>query len=86
MFWDLWEYVTNMFRTTIFPALKNLFSSKKFFASMLIAIFVLQTLLCVICIAGINNIIEQNADGIKVTVADFMMDDYNFERLILSFD
>ena len=60
MFWDLWEYVTNMFRTTIFPALKNLFSSKKFFASMLIAIFVLQTLLCVICIAGINNIIEQN--------------------------
>ena len=58
MFWDLWEYVANIFENTVFPAIRNLFSSKKFFVSMLIAIFVLQTLLCIICIAGINNIIE----------------------------
>lgn len=61
MFWDIWEYASGVFKNTVAPALKNLFSSKRFFASMFIAIFVLQTLLCVICIAGINNVIEQNA-------------------------
>lgn len=71
MFWDVWEYFVNIFKNTVFPALKNLFSSKRFFASMFIAIFVLQTLLCVICIAGINNVVEQNAilDACSVYIA-----------------
>ena len=60
MLGDLWEYLIDFFNMTIKPALRNLFSSKKFFISMLLAIFVLQALLCVICIAGINNVVEQN--------------------------
>lgn len=61
MFWDVIERIQDYFRMTVRPALRSLFSSKSFFISMLLAVFVLQTLLCVICFAGVNNTKNQNA-------------------------
>lgn len=60
MFWDVWEAIVDWFKFTLKPALKNLFSSKKNFVGMFLAVFLLQTLLCIICIAGVSNIISQN--------------------------
>ena len=61
MFWDVIERIQDYVRMTVRPALRGLFSSKSFFISMLLAVFVLQTLLCVICFAGVNNTKNQNA-------------------------
>lgn len=59
MFWDVWESFLDLFDLTIHPSLKNLFSSKKNFIGMFLAVFILETLLSVICIAGVDNINEQ---------------------------
>lgn len=61
MLWDVIERIQDYFQMTVRPALRSLFSSKSFFVSMLLAVFVLQTLLCVICFAGVNNTRNQNA-------------------------
>ncbi|MBO5415755.1 MAG: hypothetical protein J6A83_03920 [Clostridia bacterium] len=45
---------------TIRPAMKNLFSSKKSAIGMLCVMLILQTLLSVICITGVENIKTQN--------------------------
>ena len=59
MLWELGEYLKRKIVTTIIPALKNLFSSKKSLAGMLLVMLILQVLLSVICITGIENIISQ---------------------------
>lgn len=61
MLWDVWEAFVDWVKLTLTPALKNLFSSKKNFIGMFLAVLILQTLLCVICIAGVSNIVGQNA-------------------------
>lgn len=60
MFWDVIERIQDYINMSLRPALRSLFSSKSFFVSMLLAVFVLQTLLCVICFAGVNNTQNQS--------------------------
>ncbi len=59
LFWDVWESFHDLLDLTIRPSLKNLFSSRKNFIGMFLAVFFLETLLSVICIAGVDNIREQ---------------------------
>ncbi len=59
MLWEIKEYFRKLFSMTIRPAMKNLFSSKKSAVGMLCAMLILQTLLSVICITGVENIATQ---------------------------
>ncbi len=59
MLWELGEYIKNKIKMTVIPALKNLFSSKRSLAGMLLVMLILQVLLSVICITGIENIKNQ---------------------------
>jgi len=72
MLWDVWEFIVDWFKLTLTPAMKNLFSSKKNFTGMFLAVLILQILLCVICIAGVSNIIGQNdiLDDVERYIAD----------------
>ena len=59
MLWELYEYIKNKIVMTFIPSLKNLFSSKKSLAGMLLVMLILQVLLSVVCITGIENIKNQ---------------------------
>lgn len=59
MFWEIKEYFRKLFSMTIRPAMKNLFSSKKSALGMLCVMLILQMLLSVICITGVENIATQ---------------------------
>ena len=56
MLWELGEYFKRKIVTTVIPALKNLFSSKKSLVGMLLVMLILQVLLSVICITGVENV------------------------------
>lgn len=60
MLWEIKEYFRKLFSMTVHPAMKNLFSSKKSAVGMLCVMLILQTLLSVICITGVENIKNQN--------------------------
>ncbi len=59
MLWELAEYIKKKITMTVIPALRNLFSSKKSLAGMLLVMLILQVLLSVVCITGIENIKNQ---------------------------
>lgn len=59
MLWELAEYFNKKIKMTVIPAMRNLFSSYKSLLGMLIVMTVLQILLSVICISGIENIKTQ---------------------------
>jgi hypothetical protein len=66
MLWEIANDIRRKVKMTIIPSLRNLFSSKKSLVGMLLVMLVLQMLLSVICIAGIENIKNQ-----QVVLKDF---------------
>lgn len=59
MLWEVAQYFKKKIIMTVIPAMRNLFSSFKSLVGMLIVMTVLQMLLSVICISGIENIKTQ---------------------------
>lgn len=59
MFWEIADDIRRKVTMTVIPALRNLFSSKKSLAGMFLVMLVLQILLGVVCISGIENIKNQ---------------------------
>lgn len=59
MFWEIAEDIRNAVKMTILPALRNLFSSFKSLIGMFLVMLVLQMILSVVCISGIENIKNQ---------------------------
>ena len=59
MFWEIVDDIRRKMTMTVIPALRNLFSSKKSLAGMFLVMLVLQILLGVVCISGIENIKNQ---------------------------
>ncbi len=61
MLWELFDDIKSYIKMTLIPSLRNLFSSVRALAGMLLVMLVLQLLLSVICIFGIENIKNQQA-------------------------
>ena len=61
MLWEIADYFKKLIKMTVIPALRNLFSSFKSLVGMLLVMFVMQMLLSVICIFGVENIKSQQA-------------------------
>ncbi len=59
MFWEIAQDIKRYFKTTFFPSVKNLFSSVRSLAGLMLVMLILQLLLGVICITGIENIRSQ---------------------------
>lgn len=71
MLWELFDDVRRYARLTLIPAMKNLFASKRSFVGMLLVMFILQLLLSVVCIFGIENVkIQQSVlEGFEASLS-----------------
>lgn len=61
MLWEIADYFKKIIKMTIFPAMRNLFSSVKSLIGMLFVMLVMQILLSIICIFGVENVKSQQA-------------------------
>ncbi len=61
MLWEIGEDIRQYFKMTFLPAMRNLFSSWRSLLGMLLVMLVLQMLLSVICIFGVENIKNSQA-------------------------
>lgn len=71
MLWEIAEDIKRYFKTTFIPSMKNLFSSARGLVGLFFVMLVIQTLLCVICVTGIENIGAQQTvlEEFKLSVA-----------------
>ncbi len=56
MLWEIWDDIRQYIKMTFIPAMRNLFSSWRSLAGMFLVMLILQMLLSVICIFGVENI------------------------------
>ena len=72
MFWEIADDIKRYFKMTFMPSIRNLFSSIRSLAGLFLVMLILQSLLCVICITGIENISSQQAilKDFQVSVSD----------------
>ena len=61
MFWEICEGIRKYVKMTLIPSMRNLFSSIRSLIGMFIVMLILQMLLSVICIFGIENIKNSQA-------------------------
>ena len=59
MLWEIWNDIRRYFTMTFMPAMRNLLASKKTLAGLVLVMIVLQMLLSILCICGIENIKTQ---------------------------
>ena len=61
MFWEIANDIKRRVKMTIVPALRNLFSSTRSLIGLFLVMLIMQVLLSVICVFGIDNIKNQQA-------------------------